>query len=49
MFSIFNKNSSKQYSVGTLRYTHRGLVVLFALMLWGDFCFTLMEANNFPI
>ena len=44
MFPIFNKNSSKQYSVGTLRYTPRGLAVLFAWMLWGDFCFTLMEA-----
>jgi len=29
--------------VGTLSYTTRGLLVLFAWLLWGDFCFTLME------
>jgi MFS family permease len=34
----------KTYPVGTLSYTKRGLIVLFAWMLWGDFCFTLMEA-----
>lgn len=32
------------YRVGTLEYSKRGLVLLFAWMLWGDFCFTLMEA-----
>jgi MFS family permease len=31
------------YSVGTLRYTGMGLVVVFGWLLWGDFCFTLME------
>jgi Na+/melibiose symporter-like transporter len=35
--------SSTRYRVGTLSYTSRGLMVLFAWMLWGDFCFTLME------
>ena len=35
---------AKTYRCGTLTYTMRGLVVLFAWMLWGDFCFTLMEA-----
>lgn len=34
----------KTYRCGTLAYTGRGLVVLFAWMLWGDFCFTLMQA-----
>ena len=34
----------KVYRCGTLTYTTRGLIVLFAWMLWGDFCFTLMEA-----
>ncbi|CAN5453613.1 hypothetical protein BH09VER1_BH09VER1_36270 [soil metagenome] len=34
----------KIYRCGTLSYTGRGLIVLFAWMLWGDFCFTLMEA-----
>lgn len=33
----------KTYHCGTLAYTRRGLVVLFAWLLWGDFCFTLME------
>ena len=32
------------YTRGTLTYTRRGLIALFAWMLWGDFCFTLMEA-----
>ncbi len=31
------------YRVGTLEYTKAGLVSLFAWMLWGDFCITLME------
>ncbi len=31
------------YRCGTLVYTKRGLVMLFAWLLWGDFCFTLME------
>lgn len=31
------------YRVGTLQYTKAGLVVLFVWLLWGDFCFTLME------
>lgn len=29
--------------VGTLYYTRAGLVTLFAWLLWGDFCFMLME------
>jgi len=32
------------YRVGTLTYTKSGLVILFAWLLWGDVCFTLMEA-----
>ena len=32
------------YRHGALTYTKMGLVALFAWMLWGDFCFTLMEA-----
>lgn len=31
------------YRCGTLVYTKRGLVMLFAWLLWGDFCFTMME------
>ena len=36
-------NASK-YSVGTLTYTKMGLVALFGWLLWGDFCFQMMEA-----
>jgi Na+/melibiose symporter-like transporter len=32
------------YKVGTLSYTKVGLFTLFLCLLWGDFCFTLMEA-----
>jgi len=32
------------YSVGTLTYTKMGLAALFGWLLWGDFCFQLMEA-----
>lgn len=31
------------YKRGTLSYTKAGLVTLFAWLLWGDFCFSLME------
>ncbi len=31
------------YSVGTLTYTRLGLVALFGWLLWGDFCYQLME------
>src|SRR5690348_15358144 len=31
------------YAVGTLRYTKAGLFALFVWLLWGDFCFTVME------
>jgi len=33
----------KSYHCGTLTYTKVGLFALFAWLLWGDFCFTLME------
>lgn len=33
----------KTYHCGTLTYAKIGLVGLFASLLWGDFCFTLME------
>ena len=38
------ETSSKTYHCGTLTYTKVGLVMLFGWLLWGDFCFTLMEA-----
>ena len=31
------------YRVGTLAYTRAALVTLFVYLLWGDFCFTVME------
>ena len=34
----------KTYHCGTLTYTKVGVFALFAWLLWGDFCFTLMEA-----
>lgn len=32
-----------RFAVGTLRYTQLGIVSLFIWLLWGDFCFYLME------
>lgn len=34
----------QKYHCGTLTYTKIGLIGLFSALLWGDFCFTLMEA-----
>src|ERR1035437_8927229 len=31
------------YHCGPLTYTKKALVILFAWLLWGDFCFMLME------
>lgn len=39
---LSKKNNT--YSCGTLTYTKVGLFVLFGWLLWGDFCYTLMEA-----
>jgi maltose/moltooligosaccharide transporter len=33
----------KLYTVGTLSYTKRGIMVLFMWLLWGGFCFQLFE------
>ena len=35
--------AKKTYHAGTLTYTRTGLAVLFVWLLWGDFCFFLME------
>ena len=40
----FESGGKKTYHCGTLTYTKIGLVVIFAWLLWGDFCLTLMEA-----
>jgi MFS family permease len=34
----------RTYRCGTLTYTRAGLVTIFAWLLWGDFCLTLMES-----
>lgn len=36
-------NARKIYHCGTLTYTKIGLFAIFAWLLWGDFCITLME------
>ncbi len=35
--------AASRMKVGTLSYTRAGLITLFVYLLWGDFCFTLME------
>lgn len=37
------ESEKAKYSVGTLSYTKAGLFMMFAWMLWGDFCFSMME------
>ncbi len=32
-----------RFKVGTLAYTKAGMITVFLFLLWGDFCFTLME------
>src|SRR5271154_1464383 len=39
----------KTYRVGTLTYTKAALTMLFFWLLWGDFCYTLMESVTGPI
>ncbi len=34
----------KTHTCGTLQYTRHTVTLLFAWLLWGDFCFTLMES-----
>jgi len=38
-----NQPEKVEWSKGTLRYTKGGIVVLFAYLLWGDFCLQFME------
>jgi len=42
-----NPAPDARFACGTLRYTQAGLFVLFSWLLWGDFCFSLME-NIWP-
>ena len=41
--STTTQSHAKIYRAGTLRYTIRGLLVLFLWLLWGDFAFTFFE------
>lgn len=43
------KTPTHTYTCGTLTYTKAALAVLFFWLLWGDFCFTLMENVTGPI
>jgi MFS family permease len=38
-----SSSADARMRVGTLQYTRAGLVLLFVWLLWGDFCFSLME------
>jgi len=38
-----SNETTKTYRCGTLSYTKMGLIALFGWMLWGDFCYTIME------
>ena len=39
-------SDDKRMKVGSLRYTMAGLIWVFIWLLWGDFCFTVMEYVN---
>ncbi|GEM_PF-338943 len=39
----WGRASNPEYSVGTLKYTGFGLVMVFVWLLWGDFIFTLLD------
>ena len=41
--------SKRTWSAGTLSYTVGGIVVLFALLLWGDFAWSMKERATFPV
>jgi MFS family permease len=41
--SLQDASPVNTYRCGTLSYTKKGLFMLFAWLLWGDFCYTMME------
>ncbi len=45
---VQDPDGGKKYHCGTLTYTKFGLTVLFASLLWGDFCFNLVQ-NILPV
>ncbi len=40
---LADKHNPDHFKVGTLSYTKAGLITVFLYLLWGDFCFQLME------
>jgi hypothetical protein len=44
LFKKATGEAPKTYHCGTLTYTKAGLFAVFAWLLWGDFCLTLMES-----
>lgn len=42
--SLSIPDPNARFRVGTLQYTKVGLIWVFLMLLWGDFCFTLMES-----
>ncbi|MCE0483179.1 MAG: MFS transporter [Methylacidiphilales bacterium] len=47
--SIEGTGANAIYRVGTLSYTRVGLGFLFLWLLWGDFCYTVMQSVTGPI
>jgi maltose/moltooligosaccharide transporter len=45
----YTNAEEKIFHVGTLTYTKAALAVLFFWLLWGDFCYTVMEGVTGPI
>ena len=45
----FRSHAQRKWSVGTLTYTAAGLAVLFALLLWGDFAWSMKDRVVFPM
>ena len=39
------KQTRPQFQAGTLRYTGFGMIMVFVWLLWGDFCFQLLDSN----
>src|SRR2546430_10284415 len=44
-FRHWLRETKPQFHVGTLRYTGFGMLMVFIWLLWGDFCFTLLDQN----
>lgn len=50
--AAFHAYGNETYTIGTLRYSMSSLFILFGWLLWGDFCFQIMETvipHIFPL